>query len=151
MNLSEKPEMVIRPEFHYVFIEMIGPFMETAPQAWDAMQKLVPAISAHNTIQGFLSLYNVEAELYRAGVSLAATPQKLPEGMKYARMSGGSYARFVLKGPYADLPEASGRVFEIVEKENIKMRDDFCIESYLNDPGSTAAEDLVTEILIPVR
>ena len=34
MNLSEEPEIVNWPESHYVFIEKVGPFMNTAPQAW---------------------------------------------------------------------------------------------------------------------
>ena len=31
---------------------------------------------------------------------------------------------------YANLPEASGRVFEIVAEKKIQMRDDYCIEHY---------------------
>jgi len=47
------------------------------------------------------------------------------------------------------LPEASGRVFEMVEEKKIQMRDDFCIENYANDPRTTPEEQLITEILIP--
>jgi effector-binding domain-containing protein len=54
-----------------------------------------------------------------------------------------------LTGPYADLPQASGRVFEIVSEKQIQLRDDFCIENYKNDPRTTPEEQLITEILIP--
>ena len=33
----------------------------------------------------------------------------------------------------------------------LKRRDDFCVESYVNDPKTTPESELVTEILIPVE
>jgi effector-binding domain-containing protein len=54
-----------------------------------------------------------------------------------------------LTGSYSNLPQASGRVFEIVSEKKIKLRDDYCIEHYVNDPRTTPEEQLVTEILIP--
>jgi hypothetical protein len=37
----------------------------------------------------------------------------------------------------------------MVSRENIRMRDDFCIEHYVTDQGTAAEEKPVTEILIP--
>jgi len=54
-----------------------------------------------------------------------------------------------LTGPYFNLPEASGRVFQMVVDQKIKMRDDFCIENYANDPRTTPESELITQILIP--
>ena len=96
-----------------------------------------------------MSLFKVGPKIYRAGVSLAAESANLPEGLQYARFKGGKYSRFVLTGPYSDLPEACGRVFEIVSEKKIELRDDFCIENYVNDPKTTPEQQLVTEILIP--
>ena len=97
----------------------------------------------------YLSLYKVQPKIYRAGVSLAAGPVKLPAGLEYAKFEGGKYSRFVLTGSYSNLPQASGRVFEMVSERKIKLRDDYCIENYVNDPRTTPEEQLVTEILIP--
>ena len=58
--------------------------------------------------------------------------------------------KFVLTGSYSNLPQASGRVFEIVAEKKIQLRDDFCIENYTNDPRTTPEDKLVTEILLPV-
>jgi effector-binding domain-containing protein len=149
MKLTEAPEIVTWPETRYVFIEKIGPFQDTAPQAWQNLHQLVPGISEHNKITGYMSLYKVGPKTYRAGVSLGAEPIRLPENVRYEPFKGGKYSRFVLTGPYSDLPEASGRVFEIVAERQIKLRDDYCIEHYVNDPRTTAEEQLVTEILIP--
>ena len=148
-NLTQVPDIVTWLETHYVFIEKIGPFQNTAAQAWKNLHQLVPGISEHNKITGYMSLYKVEPKIYRAGVSLAAGPKNLPEGPQYIRFKGGKYSRFVLTGPYSDLPEACGRAFQIVSETKIQLRDDYCIENYVSDPRTTPEQQLVTEILIP--
>jgi DNA gyrase inhibitor GyrI len=149
INLTEVPDVVTWPETHYVFIENIGPFQDTAAQAWKELHQLVPRISEHNKITGYMSLYKVGPKIYRAGVSLAAEPKNSPESLQYEKFKGGKYSRFVLTGPYAHLPEACGRVFEIVSETKIQLRDDYYIENYVNDPRTTPEQQLVTEILIP--
>jgi len=149
MNLTESPEIVQWPETHYVFLEKVGPFKTTAGQAWQSAHQLVPAISQQNTIAKYMSLYKRGPEVYRAGFALADTPEKLPDGLVYEKFAGGKYTRFVLTGPYTDLPAASGRVFEIAAEKGIAMRDDFCIEHYVTDPRVTPEDQTVTEILIP--
>jgi effector-binding domain-containing protein len=149
MNLTEKPDTLTWPETHYVFLEKIGPFQNTAPQAWQSLHQLVPGISEHNKITGYMSLYKVGPQIYRAGVSLAAAPENLPDGLQYTLFNGGKYNRFVLTGPYSDLPQASRRVFEIVAETKLLLRDDFCIENYVTDPRTTPEPQLITEILVP--
>jgi DNA gyrase inhibitor GyrI len=149
MKLTETPEIVNWPETHYAFIEKIGRFQDTAPQAWQTMHQLAPTISEHNKITGYISLYKVEPKIYRAGVALDAAPAALPEGVQYTKFAGGKYSRFVLTGAYSHLPEACGRVFLIVADTKIPLRDDFCIENYVNDPRTTPEDQLLTEILIP--
>jgi DNA gyrase inhibitor GyrI len=149
LQLTEKPEIVTWPETHYVCIEKIGAFQDTAPQAWQEMHSLIPAVAGHNKITGYTSLYKVAPKIYRAGVSVEAEPKNLPAGMKYLKFKGGKYSRFTLTGPYSNLPEASGRVFQIVADQKIKTRDDFCIENYVNDPRTTPESELITQILIP--
>jgi effector-binding domain-containing protein len=149
MKLTQEPQIVTWPETHYVFIEKIGPFQNTAPQAWQELHPLIPLISEHNKITGYMSLYKVGPKIYRAGVSVSAEPKNLPENFRYEKFKGGKYSKFVLTGSYANLPHASGRVFEIVAEKKIQMRDDFCIENYANDPRTTPEDQLLTEILIP--
>jgi len=149
MKLTEEPEIVTWPVTRYVFIEKVGPFQDTAPQAWQNLHQLVPQISEHNRITGYLSLYKVQGKVYRAGVAIVDGPAKLPDGVEYLEFQGGKYSRFVLTGPHSDLPQACGRVFAIVGEKKIRQRDDFCIENYANDPRTTPEEQLITQILIP--
>jgi predicted transcriptional regulator YdeE len=149
MNLTEDPEVVHWAETHYVFVEKTGPFMSIAPQAWQELHRNMPELAAKNQVGGFMSLYNGGAGIYRAGVSLAAPPVELPAALQYEKFSGGKYSRFVLTGPYSDLPQASGRVWQLASEKQIPVREDFAIESYVNDPRTTAEAELITEILVP--
>lgn len=149
-QLTREPETVNWPETHSVFVEKIGPFQQNAPQAWQEAHQLIPAVAGHNTITGYFSLYKVGAQIYRAGVSLAAPPVDLPAGMAYEKFSGGKYGRFVLTGSYSNLPEACGRVHDIVANKRIPLRDDWNIENYVNDPRVTPEDQLITEILFPM-
>jgi hypothetical protein len=98
MNLTQEPEIVTWPETQYVFLEKIGPFQNTAPQAWQNLHQLISGISEHSKITGYLSLYKVQPKIYRAGISLAAEPGKLPAGLRYSKFEGGKYSRFCFDG-----------------------------------------------------
>jgi len=149
MNLTEEPEIVNWPQNHYVFVERTGPFPKFCPEAWQAAHSLVPLLAEHNRINGYMSLYKMSPNVYRAGFVLGTPPVKLPSGLQYEVFVGGAYSRFVLTGPYSDLPAATGRVFEIVSKRNMMLRSDFCIENYVNNPQTTPEDQLITEILVP--
>ena len=149
MKLTEVPEIVHWPESHYVFIERIGPFMNTAPAAWGEMHRLAPEIHKNNQVTGYTSFYKIAPQVYRAGLTLADAPRHLPPGVRYEKFPGGKYSRFTLTGPYANLPEASGRVVAIVDERKIKVREDFWIENYANDPRTTPEDELITQIHVP--
>jgi len=152
MKLTENPDSINWPATHYVFVEKIGPFEKTAQEAWELLHKNVPTISQHGRISGYMSLYKIEPKMiYRAGVVVSSKPENLPTGFQYIKFEGGKYARFVLTGSYANLPEACGKVFEIVEKTKMPVREAFYVENYVNDPRVTPEDQLVTEILIPTK
>jgi DNA gyrase inhibitor GyrI len=150
MNLTERPEIVNWPETHYVFVEKAGPFMQTAPAAWQAAHALAPEVLKHNRINSYTSLYKMgPPNVYRAGFGLEAPPVQLPAGLSYELFAGGKYSRFTLIGPYTLLPQASGRVWDLVAQLGIKIRDDFAVENYANDPRVTPEDELITQILVP--
>jgi predicted transcriptional regulator YdeE len=149
MNLTQEPEAVNFPTTHYVFVEKIGPFQNTAGQAWQSAHTFVPELSKKNQITGYMSLYKMGPKIYRAGFALSAPPVDLPQGLTYEKFNGGKYAQFVLTGPYTDLLAASGQVWNSVAERNIPLRDDFAIENYMNDPRVTPEDQLITHILVP--
>ena len=151
MNLTETPEYINWPETHYVFVERVGPFMKNAPEAWGEAHARLSALMQSAQVVGYMSLYKPEAQVYRAGFAVGSAPGDVPDGMTYELFPGGRYARFVLTGPYGQLPEATGRVFENVAQQKIPIRDGFFVENYVNDPRVTPAEQLVTQIHVPTN
>jgi predicted transcriptional regulator YdeE len=135
MALNEKPDVVTWPATHFVFVEKTGPFSQTAQKAWQMVYAQRSEIAAQVGVESAMSLYRVNPEMvYRAGVIVDAEPRKLPDGFSYAKLEGGNYARFTLTGSYSQLPQASGRVFELMKGTQIVPRDGFKIEHYANDP-----------------
>ena len=78
---------------------------ESKTRILQAAHTFVPALSEHNKITGYTSLYKMGPKIYRAGFALAAAPEQLPEGLQYEKFAGGNYSRFVLTGPYTELPQ----------------------------------------------
>jgi predicted transcriptional regulator YdeE len=151
MDLTEVPEIMSWPRTYYVYIEKVGPFPLSAPQAWSEAHALLPELTLRNRVAGYMSLYKLWSKTYRAGFTLEAPPSELPKGLKYEVFEGGKYSKFTLTGPYTLLPQASSRVFELVEEQGIETREDWYIENYVTDPKVTPAEKLVTEILVPTK
>ncbi len=149
MNLTQESEVVDFPATDYVFVEKIGPFQNTAGQAWQSAHTFVPELSKKNQITGYMSLYKPGPKIYRAGFALSGPPVDLPQGLAYEKFEGGKYVRFVLTGPYTDLPAASGQVWSSVSEKKISLRDDVAIENYRNDPRVTPEDQLITHILVP--
>lgn len=148
--LTLNPEPVQVPAMHYVFVEKRGNIPTNAPQAWKELHSSLAAIIAQNTVTGYLSLYRMEDEIYRAGVSVGAPPQQLPAGLRYESFAGGKYRKFVLRGSYSQLGAATGQAVQTARELRLPLRNDFNIENYVNDPRTTPEDQLITEILFPV-
>jgi AraC family transcriptional regulator len=156
MNLNKNFEIVTRPTTHYVFLEKHGPFAEVAPPTWEQMFPLVMSQIAQTEIVEFLGLSGVdrskmgeEGMIYQAGVAVSSPPKSAMRGLHYRKIESGKYARFLLVGPYAHIGPAFDEVFKTLAEKKVELREEFCIENYLNDPKVTPENQLQTEILIP--
>lgn len=149
-GLDEHSTRVLCPASNYLFVERIGPFMDTAREAWQELHQKLPEVQALTRITGHLALYRVKPEMvYRAAVTVTEIPTSLPSGMRAFTLPEAGYEQFVLTGPYHQLPEACGRVFELIEERSIPLRDDYFVEHYVNDPASTPEAELITHIRVP--
>jgi TetR/AcrR family transcriptional repressor of nem operon len=151
LQLALSTDTLVWPETHYVFIERIGPPPAIAAQTWIDLHQLVPTVARHNTIRGFLSLYKMKEQVYRAGISLSHAPSGMPAGLGYEIFRGGKYHRFIYTGPYPRLGEATTRALQTIRERNLSLRDDYSIEHYLSDTKTTPEDQLVTEILFPAN
>lgn len=163
MPLNEEPEEVTLPSFHFIHVKKIGPFQETAPNAWKELHANLPSIiEKWGQPHVFCSLYQTKPEMvYMAGVAVKKDEEEfgndsLPTGMEYLHFAGGKYVQFTLTGSFDQLPTACGRVFEIAQERGIvsdpavEGNGRYFLENYLKDPSTTPVEELITHIGIPI-
>jgi DNA gyrase inhibitor GyrI len=91
-----------------------------------------------------------ETMIYQAGVALGEAPRGLPDGMRHRAIKSGTYARFLLTGPYAHIWTAFDTIFKALAEAKVELRPEFCIENYVNDPRVTPEDQLTTELLVPI-
>jgi AraC family transcriptional regulator len=157
VNLTSNFEIVTRPVTRYIYLERQGPFAEIAPGTWNDMLRVMFSQFDHGQIAEFLGLSTIdksklgeEALIYQAGVGLKAAPARAVKGLQYKKISAGKYARFLLKGPYSHVWVAFNEIFKTLSQKEVALRQEFCIENYLNDPKITPEDQLLTELLVPV-
>jgi AraC family transcriptional regulator len=157
VDLTPKFEIVNRPATHYIFLEKHGPFAEVAPPTWEEMFPLLYRQVDQQQIVSFLGLSTIdktkngeEAMVYEAGVGVSSAPEKPLRGLQYKKIKDGKYARFLLTGPYSQIWIAFNQVFKTLAENKVELRQEFCIENYLNDPKVTPEKELLTELLVPV-
>jgi len=144
LNLSTKHEVVSRPAFHYVYLQKTGPFAEVAPSTWDEFSRLSGGQIRPEEVRAVLGLSGIDkdkkgegAMIYQAGFGIAAKPATIPKGLQYKEIGAGKYARFLLTGPYSHISPALSQVFRALSEDSVPLREDYCVENYLNDPRNT--------------
>jgi AraC family transcriptional regulator len=157
LNLSTKREVVSRPAFHYVYLQKTGPFAEVAPPTWEEFARLSGGQIRPDEVRAVLGLSGIDkdkkgegAMIYQAGFGVEAKPATIPNGLEYKEIEAGKYARFLLTGPYSHISPAFSQVFRALSENSVPLREDYCVENYLNDPRNTPEDQLQTEILVPV-
>jgi AraC family transcriptional regulator len=156
MNLTPDFQTVTRSLTYYVFLEKRGPFAEVAPPLWNELMPLLQSLE-QKQIREYLGVSGIDksrpgedAMVYQAGVSVVEEPKELPRGLARRAIKSGRYARFLLTGPYSQIWMAFDRIFKSLAEKNVKLRPEFCIENYINDPRFTPEDKLQTELLVPV-
>jgi AraC family transcriptional regulator len=92
----------------------------------------------------------VEKLRYDAAITVSRPVQ--PEGdIGVTELAGGPYATIVHKGPYETLGGAYQALFGgWLPASGRELRDDPCLEAYLNSPQNTRPEELLTAIHVPL-
>ena len=157
VNVTARPEIIVSQPTFFVYLEKIGPFSEAAPCAWREFWSIAVGQFDQDEIAGMAGLSRIDrtrkgddAFIYQAGITLKSKPEKIPRSLQSRELEGGKYARFLLTGSYKQLPTAYPKAFSILKALQLELRDDFCVERYLNTPQETSEDRLETEILMPV-
>jgi hypothetical protein len=151
MNLNLDAKKQTWPKTYYLFIEKTGPFMETAPKAWQEFRSIIDPIVPKLKMKSFASLYKIHPEMiYRAGIMLNEKPAFDITGLQSEEFQGGDYLNYIFKGSYKEIPDACGKVYEDLHVKRIESSLNWAIENYMTNPETTAENENIVEILIPI-
>lgn len=156
MNLE--PELINRPQTTvYSTHAQGGDFKDIAPIAWEKMLVIMPQIKENLEQSEFMGIGMMQSEDtkkvcdYKAAISVPTNPNFQIDGLTKEVLPASKYAKFLLKGSYDNIWIAFDKAFQVIGDKDLELADLPCIENYLNDPQITPVEDLLTEILIPLK
>jgi AraC family transcriptional regulator len=139
------------------FVRHIGPYNQCG-SAWD---RLCTWLGKEGWMQPGCRFLGVSyddpditpAEKIRYDACATVPEDFAPEGeIGMQILSGGDYARTTHVGPYERFNETYGRLMgQWLPRSGRRLRNAPCLEFYLNDPGSTAPADLLTDVCVPLE
>jgi DNA gyrase inhibitor GyrI len=144
-----------------LFFGAVGPYEKSATKAWERMLSWLESHDLRRAgARGFGIIHDHSGmaaaphRRYDACVELlpgfAPDP---PNGIVRKVTPSGAYAQMLLKGCHGQIAEGFRRMREQWSEEDALIVDETrpYMEIFLNDPGSTPKEELLTELCVPVR
>jgi AraC family transcriptional regulator len=138
------------------FVRHTGPYAAVG-EAWD---RLLPRLGADGWLGGgpaFIGVCHDDPEVtppakLRYDACVTIDPAFTGDGdIAVQAIAGGDYARTTHLGPYATLGDTYARLLgQWLPRSGRELRNTPCFEIYLNTPGDTRAEDLLTDIYAPL-
>ena len=156
-DMTLKPEIRHMDDMKVVYIQAIGDYNNVGP-AWGRLCEFAGKKGLFGPQTKMLGLSHDDPEItekskLRYDACIVVNTEIKPEGeVGVKTVSGGKYAVFLHKGPYRELYKSYNDIFRnwLPQSEN-EIGDAPPIEIYLNDPDKEKAEDLLTEICIPLK
>lgn len=150
-------EIITLNDIHIAYISHTGSYMEIG----SAFERIIGWAATN----GYMNEHTMTLGRYYDDPHSVETDQlrseacvEIPAGIetgediKRAVIPGGLYAKTRFQGPYDQLIKAYDFLYGTWMPGSGKdVGDSPCVEVYLNNPGDTAPQDLLTEIYIPLK
>ena len=155
----EAVDVVDTPAVHFLGLSKDTPIEAMSDSMESAFEELVQRLSRANAtaVGQPLSIYN-KMNIgrghchYTAAVPVSAEDAVSGEGLQVGELSSGKAYKVVHTGPYRHL--GNGWALAMSDVRHLKLKTSKIqkpYERYINDPASTPENELITEILIPLR
>lgn len=141
-----------------IYAQALGAYDESSKKAWDqvcqyAKQKRLFGFRTEFIGISFDDPTVTDREKLRYNACLSVSKEVKPEaGIGVMEIPQGNYAIFTHKGPYEELNSSYNYIFgQWLSENKVNLRDEPCMENYLNSPDKTKPEKLLTEIMVPIE
>jgi len=153
-----KPKILVLPDKKVIYIRVVGEYGgNEVNEAWEQLVDFITQYKLLGWNPEFFSIYYDDPDNVDRGKcvsDLCFTTKKeviKHDVFKSNLIEGGKYAVFRYKGPYERLWELYEKVYgNWLLSVDYKLRDVPSLEKYINYSPKTKAEDLLTEIYIPI-
>lgn len=141
-----------------IYAQALGAYNESSQKAWEQVCRYAKEKRLFGFRTEFIGISFddptvTESEKLRYNACLTVSKEVKPEAeIGVMQIPEGKYAIFTHKGPYEELNSSYNYIFGQWMAENkIELRNEPCLENYLNTPEKTKPEKLVTEIMVPIE
>jgi len=139
-----------------ISLRHIGPYVDCG-QAWEQICRYAGPKGLIGPHTQMLGLSHDDPEVvssdklrYDACLTIEREVE-VDEPFAVHEIKGGDYAVTIHKGPYVELGKTYGRICgEWLPQSKREPGPAPCVEVYINDPQSTPAHELVTEVRVPL-
>ncbi|MHC4725656.1 MAG: AraC family transcriptional regulator [Planctomycetota bacterium] len=139
------------------FVRHVGPYNQVG-KAWDTLCTHLGKEGCLGSGSKFIGICydNPEVtppEKIRYDACITVDESFVPQDeIAVQTIGGGEYAVTTHFGPYDKLSQTYSRLFrDWLMKSDREIRQEPCMEFYLNDPDSTEPDDLLTDIYLPLK
>jgi AraC family transcriptional regulator len=152
-----EPTIKERPDTQVAFVRRTGPYVTAAADAWKTLAKFAFWHGLFRKDTEMIGVCHDNPEItagdqirYDACISVKK-PVKPKGEVGAATLRGGRFAVFLHHGPYENFNTTYQAIYgDWLPSSGRKLRDEPCLEIYLNNPQRTKPKDLKTEIWVPI-
>ena len=158
--IESKPKIKTIKAKRMIYAQGLGSYFESYKNAWP----LVCAYALEHHLFGPVNEYIgigldnpgiTETENLRYNACITIGQEPVPEDstnqIKVMEVPEGNYAIFTHRGPYEELKNSYHYIYgQWLYESKVKLRNQHCLQRYLNGFGTAQPEELLTEIMIPV-
>ncbi len=87
---------------------------------------------------------------FEAGYPVAAAPQTVPGDLAMRRSPDGKTLKFVHRGSYDSMTTTDEAIMNHLDEKRLDQRD-LVIEEYVTDPTTTADDQLIINLYVPIK
>jgi AraC family transcriptional regulator len=150
-------QITTEPARHVIGVRHIGPYPQMG-RSFQSMSEGVTKADLWPQVRGMVAVYFDDPAIVVAkklrGLAAAEVPvdAPLPPGFVGQDLDGGRYAVVRVTGPYSGLAAAYDWLYGSWLAQSAETpRDCPCYEIYVNNPGDTSPQDLITDIYLPLQ
>jgi AraC family transcriptional regulator len=154
INMDMNPEVITRNEtVIYGYQSEDTSFKDAAQVAWQQFLEIIPTLKEDLSQSEFLGVGEMAGTQcsYKAAITLPKNEDAKIDKLAREVIPASKYAKFLLKGSYEGIWFAFDKAFKYINEGNYEIGEAPALEVYLNDPSITPEEELLTEILIPIK